>query len=245
MAKSPATTETKEKKMGNNEASGGTRVFLVAGQSNAMGLAEPIRSELERRQGSDFRIVHVAEGGTPLANAPYCRASWHPERRGEMYDRLIQEAQKISDEIAAGGGRAVFPAMFWVQGEQVTKTDNRGDKPGATSLPPPPQPLAASSYESNLRCLIAAVRRDLRAPDMAFVIATTPVGTEPDFVLEGSRHAGTPQVVAAQKEVARSTARAALVLTDGLTRAPDRVHFSAEGGRALAAAMVRAYENLD
>jgi hypothetical protein len=231
--------------MRNNEVSGETRVFLVAGQSNAMGLAEPIRAELGPGQGADFRIVHVAEGGTPLVNAPYCRASWHPERRGEMYDRLIREAHKVRDEIAAGGGRAVFCAAFWVQGEQDTKTDNRGDKPGAKSLPPPPQPLAASSYESNLRCLIAALRRDLRAPDMAFFIATTPVGAPPDFVLEGSQHAGTPQVVAAQKEVARSTPHAALVPTEGFARASDRLHFSEEGGRALAAAMVRAYEALD
>jgi hypothetical protein len=230
--------------MPNRKATGPTRVFVVAGQSNAVGLAELIEQELARRRGPGFRIVHVAEGGTPLVNAPYCRASWHPERRGEMYDRLMQEARKVRDEVAAGGGKAVFPAMFWIQGEQDTKTDNRGNAPGATSLPPPPQPLAASSYEANLRCLIAAVRRDLRAPEMAFIIATTPVGEPPDFVLGGSKHAGTPQVLAAQAAVARSTPFAVLAPTDRFARAPDQVHLSAEGGAALAAAMVRAYEAL-
>jgi lysophospholipase L1-like esterase len=160
-----------------------------------------------------------------------------------LYDRLVDEARRVFRETEADGGRARFAALFWVQGEQDTKTDRRGT--GGESLPPPPQPEAALQYETNLRALIAALRRDLAAAaaaaELPVVIAGTPVGRAPDYALERSRHAATPAVVAAQQRVGATTPGAVYVPTEGVPRGDDGLHLTGEGGRLLAKRMVEAY----
>jgi hypothetical protein len=185
------------------------------------------------------RVIHVAQGGTPLVNAAYMTPSWHPDRRGEMYDRLLAAARRTLESVCDAGGEPRVEAFFWMQGEQDTKTDNTG--PEGQSLPPPPQPQAAEAYAENLKALLAAVRRDLARADLPVIIADTPVGAPPDYVIGRSKHAMTPVVVAAQAAVASSDPRAALVSTARLERAADRLHLTPDSAAELARAMVQTW----
>jgi len=156
-----------------------------------------------------------------------------------MCDRLVAEARRALDSARAAGESPRVEAMFWMQGEQDTKTENRG--PEGTSLPPPPQPLAAESYGANLKALLAAVRRELARAELPAIIADTPVGLPPEYATGRSRHAATPVVLAAQAAVALGDSRAALVRTAAYPRGPDGLHLTKSSATELAQAMARAW----
>jgi len=222
--------------------SGIVKVFIVAGQSNAIPLGEPVRRRLADIIDGAISVIHVAEGGTPLVNAPYATPSWHPERRGEMYDRLRFHIDTTLIEIRAQGLTPIPEAVFWMQGEQDGKTKGVGT--AGTSLPPPPQPLAAESYEANLRLLIGTLRNDLCRPNLPFIMATTPVGSPPDYLLTDSEHLAIPAILAAQAAVATSTPGVSLVETMDCERAADRVHLTERSADEVTRRMIEKYSSL-
>lgn len=203
-----------------------------------MGLAEPIRVAYRKRFGEDVEIAHCAQGGVPLANYEYPSKSWHPDRRNEHYDRLLEVIRKCIHGIRESGDTAEVRAMFWMQGEQDGKTGNTGPK--GTSMPPLPQPAASEQYAKNLRYLIECVRRDLGAPRLPFILGDTPVGQPPDYQIDKSAHKGSPVVVRGQHEVARTVPDVVCVSTVGFERGADQLHLTERGVTQLAEAMCAA-----
>ena len=153
-------------------------------------------------------LIKFAVGGSSMLA---WEREWRAERaavaddadKGALYPRLVRHVKAVT-----AGADAHLLACLWMQGE----SDSRYQ-------------LAAAEYQQNLKRLIAALREDLRQPQLQFVIGlVNPAPATFTFLLT---------VREAQRRVARTMPHVSLVDTDGLTRHEDELHYDSAGQMEL------------
>jgi lysophospholipase L1-like esterase len=162
------------------------------------GLARTLRA----KEGKPLAIVKVAFSGTGL------RTDWNHADSGDngaCYRALISET-KAAIAAAKAQDISLRPrALVWVQGESDSN------------------PADAPNYERALGALIAALRKDLEAPQL---IALLGVNTR----FGNGKNLFVPKIVEAQKALASKDARCIYVDTAGAeTLPPSHTHFTAAG----------------
>ena len=249
-------------------------VVLIGGQSNSTG--QGVVANLPSRFAPDtaVRIFHssyLKSGRAPRTWLPLCAAAESPDRfgpelglgnklrqlepnrqwalvkhglsgsnlhtqwnptTGAEYRKFIETVQAALGSLRSQGFEPVVRAMVWQQGEADARFD-AGEQNTA-------------AYAANLKNFIAAVRCDLDAPKLVFVVGQV-------MPLAAERFTGRDAVRAAQKQVVEQTARTRWVACDDLQmrstdyRSPapeDDVHFGTFGqltlGERYAEAVVEA-----
>ncbi|MGL5020014.1 MAG: sialate O-acetylesterase [Luteolibacter sp.] len=169
------------------------------------------------RPADDFLLVKRAMGGTSLAGwAP----QWDESRLASKYDTAAGPLYRklLEDYAAAIKGRpARLTGVLWMQGESDTR-----------------YPALGSNYFENFKTLIAAFRRDLKAPELPFFFGR--VNMPADVTEEDKKTIKFPyiqQVRAAQERAAREIPGVFLIETDDLGKQADRIHYDAAGQIAL------------
>ena len=168
------------------------------------------------KRGKPLAIVKAAFSGTGM------RTDWNPADpgpAGACYRALVTETKAA---VAAAKERGItlrLRALLWVQGESDA---NAAD---------------AANYEKNLGTMLAALRKDLEAPELVALIAVnTRFGNDKNPFM--------PKVVAAQQALAAKDKLCVYVDTAGAeTLLPSRTHFTAAGtmevGRRFAAELAK------
>ncbi|MBI5395389.1 MAG: hypothetical protein HZA91_08860 [Verrucomicrobia bacterium] len=173
---------------------------------------------LHAREGRRLAIVKAAFSGTAMAQ------DWNPADPGDggsCYRALVAETKAA---IAAAKARDItlrLRALAWVQGESDANA------------------TAAPLYEKALGDMIAALRRDLDAPQLIALLA---VNTR----FGGGKNTFMPAIIEAQKALASKLPRCAYVDTATATIA-NNVHFDAAGtldvGRRFAETLMQCEVN--
>lgn len=163
---------------------------------------------------TNLAIVKAAFSGTGIGR------DWNPRSEGEdgvCYRALVAETHKAIAAAEKQGIEFRLRALVWVQGESDANAGN------------------VHLYAGRMAKLIAALRKDLNAPDLIALLA---VNTR---FLEG-RNKLMPLIVASQREVAAKDQLVTYVDTSKCTIA-NRVHFDSKGtlemGRLLAEALLQ------
>lgn len=154
----------------------------------------------DKANGGRLAIVKAAFSGTGI------RRDWDPKSEGESgacYRALIEETKAAKAAAEAQGLKLRVRAFTWVQGESDANKAN------------------AEHYEKALREMIAALRKDLDAPDMIALLA---INTR----FGGGKNTYMPRITEAQKAVAAMDARCSYVDTSNATIA-NNVHYDAAG----------------
>jgi hypothetical protein len=175
-----------------------------------MGLGRTLRA----KEGKRLAIVKAAFSGTSMGG------DWdhkNPGNGGACYRALVAETKAAIAAAKAQGITLRLRAMAWVQGESDA---NAG---------------AAPNYEQALGDMIAALRKDLDAPEMlALVGVNTKFG--------GGKNAFMPKIVEAQQALASKDPLSAYVDTSSAAIA-NAAHFSSAGtldvGRMFAEALMK------
>ena len=141
----------------------------------------------------------------------------HPEY-GALYRELLDLVARATAEGTSGEGCRPA-AVLWMQGERDALF-----------------PEVAAAYEANLAALIGALRADLDAPGLPFLLGQ--VDPPPD------RYPAAGAVRAAQAAVAGTLPGVYLVDTGGLSRHADGVHYDTAGQLELGRRFARTYLEL-
>ena len=148
--------------------------------------------------GGAVAEVKLAVGATALFDR------WNPTT-GDLYANMVARVnQSIADLQTQRGQTGYVAGFFWMQGESDALSDEFRD-----------------DYAVNLRSFIAAVRRDLKSPNMPFVF-----GQIIDFGSPDSTSVRAQQQAVADDNTVTDTA---FILTDDLGH-HDFIHFD---GRAI------------
>ncbi|MEP6670389.1 MAG: sialate O-acetylesterase [Chthoniobacter sp.] len=163
-----------------------------------MGLAR----ELHREENQPLAIVKVAFSGTGM------RTDWNPQDAGDggaCYRALVEETKAAILAAREQGIEFRLRALVWVQGESDANAQD------------------APEYERALSTLLAALRRDLEAPQLpALLGVNTHFGNDKNPFI--------PKVIEAQRAIATQDRRCAYVDTaPAETLLPTRTHFTAAG----------------
>lgn len=154
----------------------------------------------EKANDRRLAIVKAAFSGTGI------RRDWDPKSEGESgacYRALLEETKAAIAAAEANGLKLRLRAFTWVQGESDANAAN------------------AEHYEKALREMIAALRKDLNAPELIALLA---INTR----FGGGKNTYMPQIIEAQKAVAAKDARCSYVDTSKATIA-NSVHYDAAG----------------
>ncbi|MEZ6055994.1 MAG: sulfatase-like hydrolase/transferase [Planctomycetaceae bacterium] len=168
--------------------------------------------EWQKQGGAPLAIVKVALSGTGL------RTDWNPADpgpSGACYRALVEETRMAIAAAAEQGVELRPRGMIWVQGESDSN------------------PQDAANYEQALAAMLAALRKDLKSPDLLALLSVNS-----RFGNGKNPHVAT--VIAAQKSLADRDPLSQFVDTDGAeTLGPSHTHFTAKGtldiGRRFAA----------
>ena len=163
----------------------------------------------KRYPGITIGLIPCACGGSAISQ--WTPGAYHKQTRSKPYDDAVKRAK-----LAMKDG--VLKGILWHQGE--------GDC----------RPERAAVYEKNLTELIARFRKELKAPDVPFVI-----GQLGKFKTWNSARKA---VNLAQKDVAAKVKNTAFVKADGLTSNPDKVHFNSASQREFGKRYFEAYLKL-
>lgn len=171
---------------------------LEGGFGPEMGFAREWRA----KGGKPLAIVKAAFSGTGM------RTDWNPADAGPAgacYRALVGETKAALAAAKERGITLRLRALLWVQGESDA---NAAD---------------AANYDENLGAMLAALRKDLEAPELLALIAVnTRFGNDKNPFL--------PQVIAAQQALAAKDKLCVYVDTAGAeTLLPTRTHFTAAG----------------
>ena len=159
-------------------------------------------------------LIPCAAGGSPIT-------VWTPGRYWDdtasmPYDDAIQRTKLAMTQ-------GVLKGILWHQGESDSLEENE-----------------AALYEDRLVALIDALRTDLQAPDVPFIVAT--LG---DFFIEDYEdhedHIGGRLVNEALRRIPQRVKRAACVESSDLDGKGDGAHFSAEAARELGRRYAQAF----
>jgi len=186
------------------------RLFILAGQSNMVGLDERQSFTPTIKQafpGDEVLVVKSAAGGTPIrmwyqdwqapagTNAATAAGLGPP---GVLYAKLLAKVRQ-----ALAGRTPDTVSFVWMQGERDAKAG------------------WAAAYEDGLRGLIRQVRADMQHPD-----ATVVIGRLSDHL---NGQPGWDAVRAIQEKVAAGDPRAAWVDTDALNGPHNDLHYTKAG----------------
>jgi len=171
--------------------------------------------ELRAKESRPLAIVKTAFSGTSMAQ------DWNqadPGDGGSCYRALVAETKAAIGAAKARDVTLRLRALVWVQGESDANAKD------------------AANYTRALGDMIAALRKDLRAPHL---IALFGVNTR----FGNDKNPFVPKIVEAQRTIATKDRRCAYVDTAGAeTLLPSRTHFTAAGtldmGRCFAAALL-------
>lgn len=167
-----------------------------------------------RHPGSTIAVVKFASSGTSL------HRHWDPSSTEGLYGRLLNRVRRAVEQLKSTHNAPVrFSGFFWMQGESDSQLLR-----------------SANAYKDNLAGFVRAIRRDLDAPAMPFVI-----GRIADLRRDNPRQFRYSDVVRrGQREVTASVPNTYLVSTDGLERSTEaRIHFSSRGTYDLGRRFVR------
>ena len=138
-------------------AAGERHLFILSGQSNMAGLKPEAAFLPELKKllpDADIQHVKFAKGGQPIRkwvptwDKIAARSNLEPRKDpGAFYEQVVKLAKA---NIALGKPKTI--TFFWMQGE----------RDGEEKL--------SAAYEESMKTLIANLRNDLDAPEMAFVI---------------------------------------------------------------------------
>ena len=120
-------------------------------------------------------------------------------KSGYHYQTLKKQLHRIGKNTVLNPS-----AIFWMQGERDTKSVQ-----------------LAKTYPADLKKLIGALRKDLKKPKLAFIIARISVP-------EAFRPA-VKDVRKAQEKVSKETPFVHIFATDSLKKNSDKMHFSTQG----------------
>ena len=162
------------------------------------------QSLTEHMQLENLWLIKYAVGGSSLLAwepewSAECAAITDDADKGALYPRLVNHFKQVTQ-----GVQADVLACLWMQGE----SDSRHER-------------AASQYEAKLRHFISSLRRDLAAPEMAFILGLANPPPDPFY------HAETVQ--SAQRNTARDCRNVYLVDSNGLTKHEDDLHYDSAG----------------
>ena len=158
--------------------------------------------------GAQIGLVAAAVGGTSIR-------AWEPGAADSAtnthpYDDAIGRARVALRHGSLAG-------ILWLQGETDGNAKNSGD------------------YERRLRDVIANMRRDLRAPEVLFLIGQMGRFSEKPWNTHRER------VDSAHRVVAATTSGAAFILTEGLTHRGDTTHYDAASAREIGRRYAKQY----
>lgn len=139
----------------------------------------------EDRPGCRLALIKVTQGNTSLSK------DWNPTNN-YLYLTLTNTVARALKQLTANGDTCNIRAMLWHQGESDVKA-------------------GPEKYQNNLTSFIATVRRDLKLPELPFIIGEIATNKEPAFR-------------AIQRQIAGQTPHAAFVPADGLETA-EGTHF--------------------
>ena len=169
---------------------------------------------LQKNGATKLAIIKVAFSGTNLS------ADWRVDdegAHGPCLAALLSETKLALTAIEAEGFEPRLRAMAWVQGESDA---NARDAP---------------LYAGRLQAMFTTIRRELKSPELAALIA---VNTR----FGGGKNALMPKIVEAQQEAASKLTRAVYVDTASATIA-NGAHYDSAGtldvGRRFAEALVK------
>ena len=169
--------------------------------------------ELERKP---LAVVKAAFSGTGMTTDwDHRDAGAH----GACYRALVEETNRAIAKAAETGIELKVRALVWVQGESDANAK------------------CAPEYERNLGEMIAALRSDLRAPEMIAL-----VGVNTNF--GNGKNAFMPAIVEAQKALATSLSRCAYVDTSGVTYA-NGAHFDTKSTIEIGVRFAEALMNVE
>jgi hypothetical protein len=154
----------------------------------------------DRGGNKRLAIVKAAFSGTGI------RRDWNPTSKtdsGACYRALVEETKAAIKAAEAKGLKMRLRGFTWVQGESDANARD------------------AAHYEKALREMIAALRKDLNAPEMIALLA---INTR----FSGGKNKFVPKIVEAQKAVAATDTRCAYVDTSQASTA-NNVHYDAGG----------------
>lgn len=213
----------------------GTWVPLGIHDSGAFGPEIGFAHQLaERFPGNTLAIIKYAVGGTGIArSADYTDyisqltgfddhgQNWHAggegHEPGTLYRRLIQEVRDAFAALEQDGESAELAGVIWMQGEHEAGIS----------------PTMAADYDRLLTALMQAIRRDLKAPRLPFLVG------------EINGHAWAFGDVARRTQAAacHNDGHAVLVPTTDLPRAGSggAAHFDADGMVELGIRFARAF----
>lgn len=216
------------------------RFYLMAGQSNMMGLASTSQLPANYRH-TPANVTFIYQGRQrPLASS----ARFGPEVSfAHLVSRAYPNDQHVIVKFAATGSHIQqwmpgqhyyrgmlrqigisfdrtprFDAVFWMQGESDARNSFR-----------------ANSYATKLSRFIHSLRRDLRSPSSLFVIGqVNPQGNAYPMVRE---------VQLNQQVVNQNVHNTLLVSSHGLQKNFDNIHYSAHGLLELGRRFASTYIN--
>jgi len=175
--------------------------------------------EMARRYPlAKIKLIKFAVGGTSMF-------AWHPEwnaakanstrnaSAGALFKKLIKTAKIPFDEE-----NSVFAGVLWMQGEQDAK-----------------YPIAAKHYASNLNSFVSALRHELKAPRVAFLMGKV----NPPISLFPSIKA----VQSAQNLAQRRIRNSYLIKTADLGKRNDLLHYNTKGQLELGKRFARVFAN--
>lgn len=219
------------------------KIFILAGQSNMVGhgRADELPKELQKsppnvqfagrdgrlgpmrlqgRLGPEISFAHALAEAWPdeqIVIIKYARGgtsalAWSPEwtaegaritqnqNVGPLYDQLLEIVRRVRSRHDAE-----VMAMLWAQGGRDARYEE-----------------AAKQYESNLKKIIAAARKDLGEPELPFLVART-------VDVPKERFPYVDLVREAQARVVKQDPRARMIETDDLSQLRDDIHFDTQG----------------
>ncbi len=141
---------------------------------------------------------------------------WKSPGEGGMYDQMVKELQRACKLLEDQGHKPVCRGFFWIQGESDAETNEM-----------------ANGYLDRLRLLVSHFRNSVvKNPKLPVVLG---VDEQHPYVAEH------PQVIEAQRTVAREAGNAVFTSMIGLEKA-DSTHLTPRGleehGNRLAAAFL-------
>jgi len=177
-----------------------------------IGLARELRAKARK----PLAIIKVAFNGTAM------RTDWNPAEGsdgGPCYRALVSEIRAAIADARVRGTKLNPRALVWVQGESDAN------------------PKDAPNYEQALTAMLAALRKNLAAPELIVLL-----GVNTHFGNDKNPHVAT--IVQAQRAIAAKDKRCVYVDTGGAeTLKPSQTHFTAAGtlevGRRFADALLK------